>query len=153
MNMMSLCLRPCLSHESDCQQREPRLDIEPHLAILLGSAAHGKYAPINRWRLYKIAHCYKRTAPMNQTDSMLHPTGSRRMRPAQTWWAGRSWRADRVGRNRERICRIATRRDAMSKKQSATPAMPGGRAYDDYTPFEPIVWSRSGLCQYVGRLL
>jgi hypothetical protein len=86
---------------------------------------------------------------MNQTDSMLDPTGSRRMRPAQTWWAGRSWRADRVGRNRERICRIATRRDAMPKKQSATPAMPGGRAYDDYTPFEPIVWSRSGLCQYV----
>jgi hypothetical protein len=34
---------------------------------------------------------------MNQTDSMLDPTGSRRMRPAQTWWAGRSWRADRVG--------------------------------------------------------
>src|ERR1700756_2780839 len=34
----------------------------------LGSAA--KYAPIHRWRLYKIAHCYKRTAPMNQTDSM-----------------------------------------------------------------------------------
>jgi hypothetical protein len=89
---------------------------------------------------------------MNQTDSMLDPTGSRRMRPAQTWWAGRSWRADRVGRNRERICRIATRRDAMPKKQSATPAMPGGRAYDDYTPFEPIVWSRSGLCQYVATL-
>jgi hypothetical protein len=28
---------------------------------------------------------------------MLDPTGSRRMRPAQTWWAGRSWRTDRVG--------------------------------------------------------
>src|ERR1700757_2557455 len=94
----------------------------------LGSAA--KYAPFHRWRLYKIAHCYKRTAPMNQTDSMLDPTGSGRMRPAQTWWAGRSWRADRVGRDRERICRIATRRDAMPKKQLATPAMPGGRAYD-----------------------
>src|ERR1700746_1379026 len=52
----------------------------------LGSAA--KYAPFHRWRLYKIAHCYKRTAPLNQTDSMLEPTGSRRMRPAQTWWAG-----------------------------------------------------------------
>jgi hypothetical protein len=43
----------------------------------------------------------------DQTDSMLVSTGSRRMRPAQTWWVGRSWRADRVVRNRERICRIA----------------------------------------------
>ena len=33
---------------------------------------------------------------MNQTDSMLDPTGSRRMRPAQTWWAGRSWRAQQA---------------------------------------------------------
>src|SRR6202011_1128418 len=49
MNSMTLCLRPCLSHDerryaeadgssqSDCQQRQPRLDIEQHLAILLGS--------------------------------------------------------------------------------------------------------------------
>ena len=66
--------------------------------------------------------------------------------PDMVGW--RSWRADRVGRNRERICRIATRRDAIPKKQSATPAMPGGRAYDDYTPFEPIVWSRSVLHEY-----
>ena len=34
---------------------------------------------------------------MNEANSMLDPTGSRRMRPAQTWWAGRSWRSDRVG--------------------------------------------------------
>jgi hypothetical protein len=80
---------------------------------------------------------------LNQTDSMLEaywiaPNASC---PDMVGW--RSWRADRVGRDRERICRIATRRDAMPKKQLATPAMPGGRAYDDYTPFEPIVWSHA----------
>jgi hypothetical protein len=53
---------------------------------------------------------------MNETDSMLDPTGSRRMRPAQTWWAGRSWRADRVARNRERICRIAMRKGCNAEK-------------------------------------
>jgi len=37
-----------------------------HLAILLGPAGHGKYAPIHRWRLYKIAHSYKRTAPISR---------------------------------------------------------------------------------------
>jgi hypothetical protein len=55
---------------------------------------------------------------MNETDSMLDPTGSRRMRPAQTWWAGRSWRADRVGRNRERICRIAMRKGCNAEKNN-----------------------------------
>jgi hypothetical protein len=83
---------------------------------------------------------------MNETDSMLDPTGSRRMRPAQTWWAGRSWRADRVGRNRERICRIATRRDAMPKKQSATPAMLGGfRVEWIRVPFEQMRDNRCGV--------
>jgi len=73
-----------------------------------------------------------------QKDSTVEPNGLH----ARAYWIApnascpdmvgwRSWRADRVGRDRERICRIATRRDAMPKKQLATPAMPGSRAYDD----------------------
>jgi hypothetical protein len=87
---------------------------------------------------------------MNQTDSMLDPTGSRRMRPAQRMvgWplVARGLRGSQPGKNLPH----RYEKDAMPKKQSATPAMPGGRAYDDYTPFEPIVWSRSVSMSVVG---
>jgi hypothetical protein len=72
---------------------------------------------------------------MNQTDSTLDSTGSRRMRPAQTWGWPLVARGSR-GSQRERICRIATRRDAIPKKQQT--AKPGPRYWADLVLSIPL---------------
>jgi len=87
---------------------------------------------------------------MKQTDSMLDTTGSRRMRPAQTWWVGRSWRADRVVRNRER--NLPHRYEKGCNVENAISDACHAWRSRMTTPRNQY-FGRSGLCQYVGTLL
>src|SRR5258708_9250311 len=47
----------------------------------------------------------------------------------------------------------ASLREGMQCRKSNQRRLPCLAIAHDYTPFEPMVWSRSGLCQYVGSLL